>query len=235
MNKKILERAAAKINARRRQTKIVSASIVPIIIESERVLARAIKHFGLTVKPEQICLTIQSKGRRQALGWFAPEWWRKNAKGGAKGKEKSEPRHEINLSAEYLQEHNMGETLLHELAHAENQVLGIRDCANRAHNKHFKTVAERLGLKVLPRDKSVGFGYTDLAPVSEKFLADIKFDRALFDAHRGTGGGSKKKVGSRLIKCECSECGYVVRTTQKWLDDAGAPLCPCNENAMEVA
>jgi hypothetical protein len=33
------------------------------------------------------------------------------------------------------------------------------------------------------------------------------------------------KQTTRLLKCECPECGYVVRTTAKWLEDAGAPYC----------
>lgn len=30
----------------------------------------------------------------------------------------------------------------------------------------------------------------------------------------------------RMLKIECNKCGYVVRTTQKWVD-AGAPACSC--------
>jgi hypothetical protein len=29
-----------------------------------------------------------------------------------------------------------------------------------------------------------------------------------------------------MLKCECSTCGYTVRTARKWLETAGAPLCP---------
>ena len=29
-----------------------------------------------------------------------------------------------------------------------------------------------------------------------------------------------------MLKCECQACGYTVRTARKWLDTAGAPLCP---------
>lgn len=50
----------------------------------------------------------------------------------------------------------------------------------------------------------------------------------------GLGGGGcggfrvkpKKTQTTRMIKCECGSCGYVARTTQKWLDAAGAPHCP---------
>jgi hypothetical protein len=35
-----------------------------------------------------------------------------------------------------------------------------------------------------------------------------------------------KKQGTRMLKLEAPCCGYVVRTTQKWID-AGLPSCPC--------
>lgn len=35
-----------------------------------------------------------------------------------------------------------------------------------------------------------------------------------------------KKQTTRLLKVSCSECGYTARVTRKWLDKAGAPLCP---------
>lgn len=38
--------------------------------------------------------------------------------------------------------------------------------------------------------------------------------------------GAKKKQTSRLIKAECDACGYTVRVTRKWVDQAGAPHCP---------
>lgn len=41
-----------------------------------------------------------------------------------------------------------------------------------------------------------------------------------------------KKQTTRMVKCECKKCGYAVRTSRKWLDQAGAPLCPCNEEPM---
>lgn len=44
------------------------------------------------------------------------------------------------------------------------------------------------------------------------------------------GGGAKKEKGpgSRLVKCSCPDCGYVVRTTAKWIA-VGLPTCPCGE------
>lgn len=43
-----------------------------------------------------------------------------------------------------------------------------------------------------------------------------------------------KKQTTRMIKCVCPSCGYVARTTAKWIEEVGAPLCPCNSEPMEV-
>jgi len=37
---------------------------------------------------------------------------------------------------------------------------------------------------------------------------------------------SPKKQATRMIKCECQTCGYTIRTARKWLESAGAPICP---------
>lgn len=194
----------------------MNASLIPLITESNRLIAEAVKHFSLTVKPENILVTIQSKGRRNALGWFWRNRWKQD---------KDTVRHEINLSAEYLKEHNMGETLLHELAHAENHALGIDDTdkSGRRHNKKFKSMAERLGLTV-EKSKSLGFAFTDLGPEAAAFLETIRFNRSVFELCRITEAKGNKQ-GTRLLKCECPECGYTVRVTQKWLD-IGNPICP---------
>jgi hypothetical protein len=41
------------------------------------------------------------------------------------------------------------------------------------------------------------------------------------------------KQTTRLIKCECAECGYLARVTRLWLDTKGAPQCP-EHGVMEV-
>ena len=40
---------------------------------------------------------------------------------------------------------------------------------------------------------------------------------------------------TRMVKVVCAGCGYTARTTRKWLDEAGAPICPCNQEPMEAA
>jgi hypothetical protein len=45
-----------------------------------------------------------------------------------------------------------------------------------------------------------------------------------------------KKQGTRMLKVECAEgSGYIVRMTRKWLDEFGAPSCPCHGETMEEA
>lgn len=55
-------------------------------------------------------------------------------------------------------------------------------------------------------------------------------------ALRSSRPGSKvgeKKQKSRQLLVKCSDCGYKARTTRQWLDDVGAPICPCNNEPME--
>ena len=53
--------------------------------------------------------------------------------------------------------------------------------------------------------------------------------------HSALNLSDRKKQTTRLIKCECGTCGYVVRTTAKWIDALGAPMCPCNGQRMNTA
>ncbi len=204
-------------------------SLAPLIEEGERVLKEAIKCFALKTTPESITVTIQSKGRKNAVGWYwAGRWFqKKGSEAKAKTGKGSVVYNEINMSAEHLVDHDMGELLLHELAHAENNTNGVKDCSGRVHNKHFKSMAEHLGLEVKPRDKSVGYGYTDLAQAGKDFLKKIAFKHELFTSYRPPQKG-KAATGGRLLKLECGGCGYVIRSTQKWID-TGTPTCVCGE------
>jgi len=43
----------------------------------------------------------------------------------------------------------------------------------------------------------------------------------------------RKKKSTYLLKCECPTCGYVARVTAKWIDKAGTPICPTDDEPME--
>ncbi len=46
---------------------------------------------------------------------------------------------------------------------------------------------------------------------------------------RGENTGKKKQT-TRMVKLTCPGCGMVIRTTQKWIEETGAPVCcSCQE------
>ncbi len=120
----------------------------------------------------------------------------------------------------------VAEILGHELVHA---AVGIA----AGHGTEFRRVAKGIGL--------VGqMVATTAGPEFEKAMQPIlQAAGALpYGRLRLTAGGSshssrRKKQYSRQIKCACTNCGYVVHTTRKWLELAGAPLCPAH-GRMEI-
>lgn len=49
----------------------------------------------------------------------------------------------------------------------------------------------------------------------------------------GDGADGPKKQSTRMLKVECAQgSGYKVRLTRQWLDEYGAPFCPCHEERM---
>jgi len=168
-------------------------SLAPLIEEAQRVLAEAVRHFGLKVDPASFVVTIHPAGARQALGWFWAGRWANGV---------ADKLNEINLSAEHLKG-DVGEVLLHELAHAENHANGLKDCAGKVHNARFKAMAERLGLEVLPRDRRVGYGFTKRGPEADAFLASAGFKSEVFALVRGAEVSGKKGSRQRLWTCAC--------------------------------
>ncbi len=51
--------------------------------------------------------------------------------------------------------------------------------------------------------------------------------------HSPLDGSTEKKQKTNLLKAQCSECGYLVRVTQKWVDVA-IPICPVCLDPMEL-
>src|SRR5438132_560721 len=83
-------------------------TIKPAIIELERIFTELAPLFGRDLPLPVI--TIQSKGRRNALGWH----WKDKWQNGTPGKLT-----EINISAEHLDRpaEDIAETMLHEMVH----------------------------------------------------------------------------------------------------------------------
>ncbi|WP_030538623.1 transcription elongation protein SprT [Sphingobium sp. DC-2] len=105
--------------------------------------------------------------------------------------------------------------LAHELVHT---AVGIP----AGHGKAFKRVAVGLGLVGPMRATTPGEAF--LMAVTPILDAAGPLPHARLDTAGETT--APKKQTTRLLKCECATCGYTVRTTRKWLEQAGAPLCP---------
>lgn len=105
-------------------------------------------------------------------------------------------------------------TLLHELIHAAD------DCKH-GHKAAFARAAKTVGLSGKPTHT-----FCEEGSELEEELTRISINLGEYP-HGGMDQTAQviKKQSTRMIKCECDNCGYVVRTTNKWLDIA-TPVCP---------
>lgn len=112
--------------------------------------------------------------------------------------------------------------LIHECIHA---TIGNE----HGHKAPFKRAAKALGLEGKATHTTAGPELTKRLNAIANELGPYPH-AALTPGAAGAAGttSGKKKQSTRMIKVECSCCGYTVRTTQTWLDKSGAPLCPTN-------
>ena len=105
--------------------------------------------------------------------------------------------------------------LAHELVHA---AVGIA----AGHGRAFKRVSVGLGLVGPMRATTPGDAF--LSAIAPILAAVGPLPHARLDT--GSATTRPRKQAARMLKCECSTCGYTVRTARKGLETAGAPLCP---------
>ena len=164
-------------------------------------------------------ITIQSTPR--AYGHFSlrdDTWISKNG-----------ATHEINIGAGTLARpiEEVCATLLHEMVHYHNYVLGIQDCSRGGtyHNRRFRDSAKAHGLIVDHHDKN---GWTITSPGDARLqfcldyeLTDILINRNEFSGFRVTGTGTHapastpvttRTSSTRKYICPC--CGNSVRATK---------------------
>lgn len=119
--------------------------------------------------------------------------------------------------------YNLLNVIAHEMIHA---IVGIK----AGHKRPFSNLAKAIGLE----------GKMTATIPGEAFKARVRYILDSIGPYpmgaltEGETSGPKKQTGSRLIKCTCPECGYTVRTTLKWLNESGAPLCPVHREAMTI-
>lgn len=109
----------------------------------------------------------------------------------------------------------VGGVVVHELVHA---AVGV----GHGHGPEFKRPAVALGLEGRMTSTTVG---TALRIDLERTIERLgPYPHASLTPAAGVTSTGPKQT-TRMVKCECPECGYLVRTTQKWLDIA-TPTCP---------
>lgn len=107
--------------------------------------------------------------------------------------------------------------LLHELIH-------VADDCEHGHTGAFKTMWQALGFTGKATCSTPGEELKDHLEAMVIIMGDYPHAKMLTGADGGKTSGPKKQT-ARMIKCQCSECGYTARTTKKWLE-IGPPSCP---------
>lgn len=102
------------------------------------------------------------------------------------------------------------ETLVHELCHA------VDDCESK-HGAGFRKIATSVGLT---------------GKMASTYASDELADRLVEIAvelgpypHSRINLEHREKQSTRMLKLTCPCCGYLVRTSRKWID-MGLPSCP---------
>jgi hypothetical protein len=161
-----------------------------------------------------VALTIQTKGKRLALGWFSVEkiWTGEGIE-----------MHELNISAETLNRpyEEIMRTLLHEMVHlyCAVQERPIKDTSRGGtfHNKNFKEAAEKHGFFYdEPADARYGWAFPKLTPETIKLINNgfkFQINKAAFKIARLEPDSSSKKTNS--FKWVCPNCEAKVRSTKE--------------------
>jgi len=107
-------------------------------------------------------------------------------------------------------------TLVHELVHA---AVGLE----AGHKAPFRHAATALGLEGKMTATTVGEElHARLHTLAEK-LGDYP--------HAEIDPTQKKTQSTRMLKIECPNCGWMARTSKKWME-LGLPTCACGEQMI---
>src|SRR5262249_21488347 len=128
---------------------------------------------------------------------------------------------EVFISPEISNGAKIIDVLAHELVHAS---VGNKE----GHGKVFKKAALAIGLEGPMRA-------TKASPAFGKWCQALFKRIGPYPAGYLSNEKGIKKQSTRLLKCECPRCGYTVRVTRKWIEDAGAPFCPTDDVQFECA
>jgi hypothetical protein len=107
--------------------------------------------------------------------------------------------------------------LLHEMIHAAD---GVKS----GHRGPFAKMAKALGLVGKMTSTTPG-------PALRERLNSLTEKLGPYP-HSALSLSGRKKQATRLVKCTCPECGYIIRTTDKWLDQS-LPMCQNGHDSVE--
>ncbi len=184
----------------RAKAPVMQYSLKPAIQELERAYQFFNQELFGSGLDLNVIITIQSRGRKNALGWHWAGKWKNGDKTSVA---------EINLSAEDLKTGDPYETLIHEMAHHLNHQRGIKDVSgNGYHNKRFKETAESAGLQTIP-SKKIGY-MTALGELAKAKILEFKPQNEVFAILRLKEMARQK---TKLKKWSCG-CGVNVRVAR---------------------
>ena len=169
---------------------------------------------------ERPVITIQSTPKAYGHFTLYNAWSVKNSHGVP----------EINIGAGTLNRpiENVLATLLHEMIHQYNAVMGVQDCSRNGtyHNKNFKKTAEERGL-IIEKSEKYGWSITQPADsllewVLDNDIPDIELNRNEFNSQLFIGGRADGGEGdntpprkSSYRRHICPKCGLTARTTRE--------------------
>src|SRR5215469_2510640 len=150
--------------------------------------------------PEKVRVSIGWPKRAASCGAIG-ECWATDAS--------SDRHNELFVSPELTEGARILDVLAHEMVHA---TVGTA----AGHRKPFKQCALKIGLQGPMRSTTPTPEFTAWAQTLFKCIGPYPAGFLTYTPKQST----------RLLKCECSSCGYTVRITRKWLMLAGPPICP---------
>ncbi|HEO2443878.1 SprT-like domain-containing protein [Bacillus subtilis] len=171
-------------------------------------------------------ITIQTSGKRKAMGWCTTkEVW-----GDREGKIKL---YEINIAAEFLDLDffETMDTLMHEMVHLYNIIHDVRDCSRGGtyHNKKFKAEAEKRGFYFEndKPDKRYGWYNPKLKEETKEKILTLEIDKKAFviarrgeELHRSAEGEEseaaqqEEQERKKSYRWVCPGCGLIVRSSK---------------------
>lgn len=190
-------------------TEKTKQSIIPTVKVLEDVFAKMNNRFFESTLSTPVITVTPDFHRKGALGWCTSErvWVDGN----------NNSYFEINICADQLDRTavEICETLLHEMCHLLNAMLGVQDTSRSGtyHNRKFKETAEAHGLETyVTADTKYGYNKTKLKPETEAFINSL-------DIEWGTlyrePDAVKPPAKSSTLKYQCPKCEDSFRATKE--------------------